>query len=100
MTKNQVNYLLVLLTLVVVWLYLNTIVMVGVKANKMNYPVGMRQPSGMMVPGQFAPQFQPKQAQMSLETKRMLDQFRNTKMNSGNLPASIPTPADAQQEKK
>lgn len=101
MTKNQINYLLALLTLVVIWLFLNTITMVGVKASYMNQ-FGMRsQGPGMMMPMQMPSQSQRLPSQMSPETQRMIEQFRNARMNPSSLSSpATPAPADAGQEKK
>ncbi len=92
MTKNQINYLLVLATLVVVWLYFNTFVM-GAMALKRN--AGGGRSAVPMIAGGQAPYFpgaygnrDPRTGMPSLDDIRKMAE------------AKMPAPAPAVPEKK
>ena len=108
MTKNQINYLLALLTLFVLWFYFNTFYM-DMKMQKRMNSLGMRPAAGMMNPtGQsFSPNMggipsQPNYNRQALppEAQRMMENWRAAR-RAKTLPGATPAaaPVTAKQDK-
>jgi len=104
MTKNQINYLLALLTLFVLYFYFNTFY-TEIKAQKRMNSLGNRSAAGMMSPsGQpFFPgarvipaQPNPRQT-LSPEVQRMVENWRAAK--TGSLPVTATASAAPKQDK-
>ena len=114
MTKNQINYLLILLTIFVAWFYFNTFY-TDARMQKRMTQLSARPASGPMMNssaypaffpnmgGQAAPQSNLRQ-QLPPEAQKMMEQWRAAR-RAGKLPSNTPgvkpatTPAVTQEKK-